>query len=104
MLSKVSTTLGLSSASIAASESVFSMSSSSKSPSPGAASLSSQSSSLPRPGTPLNGVTPAGAAGGADVCANTEAPGAGDATAAVMIGWPSDPITGAGMALASGPD
>src|SRR6516164_2871541 len=36
MLSKVSTTLGLSSASMAASESEFSISSSSKSPSPGA--------------------------------------------------------------------
>jgi len=54
-------------------------------------------------GAPLNGVTPAGAAGGADVCANTEAQGAGDATTALTIGWPSDPITGAGMALASGP-
>src|SRR6266540_2478157 len=66
MLSKVSTTLGLSSASMAASESEFSISSSSKSPSPGAASLPSPSSPLPRSGAPLNGVAPAGAAGGAD--------------------------------------
>src|SRR5262249_274484 len=67
MLSKVSTTLGLSSASIAASESEFFMSSSSKSASLGVASPPSQSSSLPRSGAPLNGVTPAGPAGAAAV-------------------------------------
>src|SRR5215471_16950588 len=65
MLSKVSTTLGLSSASMAASESEFSISSSSKSPSPGAASPPSPSSPLARSGAPLNGVAPVGAAGGA---------------------------------------
>src|SRR6266481_1416271 len=62
MLSKVSTTLGLSSASMAASESEFSISSSSKSPSPGAASPASPCSpplpTLPRSGAPLNGVAP----------------------------------------------
>src|SRR5215471_13859194 len=64
MLSKVSTTLGLSSASMAASESEFSISSSSKSPSPGAASPPPPLSPLARSGAPLNGVAPAGAAGG----------------------------------------
>src|SRR6266446_1942528 len=63
MLSKVSTTLGLSSASMAASESEFSISSSSKSPSPGAASPASPSSPLARSGAPLNGVAPAGGTG-----------------------------------------
>src|SRR5215831_16017946 len=77
MLSKVSTTLGLSSASMAASESEFSISSSSKSPSPGAASPPSPSSPLARSGAPLNGVAPAGAAGGAGVCASTGEPGTG---------------------------
>src|SRR5215469_8706961 len=70
MLSKVSTTLGLSSASMAASDSEFSISSSSKSPSPGAVSPPSPSSPLARSGAPLNGVAPAGAAGGAGVCAS----------------------------------
>src|SRR6266540_5320742 len=65
MLSKVSTTLGLSSASMAASESEFSISSSSKSPSPGAVSPPSPSTPLARSDAPLNGVAPAGAAGGA---------------------------------------
>src|SRR6266540_2898320 len=65
MLSKVSTTLGLSSASMAASESEFSISSSSKSPSLGAASPPSPSCPLARSGAPLNGVAAAGAAGGA---------------------------------------
>src|SRR6266478_1587410 len=69
MLSKVSTTLGLSSASMAASESEFSISSSSKSPSPGGGSAPSPSSPLARSGAPLNGVAPVGAAGGAGVCA-----------------------------------
>src|SRR6267143_759916 len=63
MLSKVSTTLGLSSASMAASESEFSISSSSKSPSPGGGSAPSPSSPLARSGAPLNGVAPVGAAG-----------------------------------------
>src|SRR6516225_10124426 len=78
MLSKVSTTLGLSSASIAASESEFSISSSSKSPSPGAVSPPSPCSpplpTLPRSGAPLNGVAPVGDAG---VCASTGEPGTG---------------------------
>src|SRR6478736_1677340 len=65
MLSKVSTTLGLSSASIAASESEFSMSSSSKSPSLGDVSPPSASSPLARSDAGLNGVALAGAAGGA---------------------------------------
>src|SRR5262249_52428754 len=55
MLSKVSTTLGLSSASMAASESELSISSSSKSASSGAASPPSPSSPLARSGAPLNG-------------------------------------------------
>src|SRR5215813_10768678 len=61
MLSKVSTTLGLSSASMAASESEFFISSSSKSPSPGAGSPPSPSSPLARSGAPLNGAAPASA-------------------------------------------
>src|SRR3954447_7042854 len=69
MLSKASTTLGLSSASIAASESEFSMSSSSKSPSFGGVSPPSASSPLARSDAGLNGVALAGAAGGAGVCA-----------------------------------
>src|SRR6516164_8496473 len=55
MLSKVSTTLGLSSASMAASDSEFSISSSSKSPSPGAVSPPSPSSPLARSVAPLHG-------------------------------------------------
>src|SRR5215813_963144 len=93
MLSKVSTTLGLSSASMAASESEFSISSSSKSPSPGAGSPPSPSSPLARSGAPLNGVAPVGGAG---VCASTGQPGTG-APDAATIGWPSGPITGAGI-------
>jgi len=54
-------------------------------------------------GAPLNGVAPAGAAGGAGVCASTGEPGTGGAPGGATIGWPSGPITGAGMALASGP-
>src|SRR5262249_25516687 len=103
MLSKVSTTWGLSSASMAASESEFSISSSSKSPSPGAGSPPSPSSPLARSGAPLNGVAPAGAAGGAGVCASTGGPGTGGAPGGATIGWPAGPITGAGMGLASGP-
>src|SRR5262249_12021411 len=78
MLSKVSSTLGLSSASIAASESEFSISSSSKSASPGGVSLPSSASSPFAPlarslrsllrscagAAALNGVAAAGAAGG----------------------------------------
>src|SRR5216684_3756688 len=98
MLSKVSTTLGLSSASMAASESEFSISSSSKSPSPGAASPASPCSpplpTLPRSGAPLNGVAPVGAA---VVCASTGEPGTGGAPGGATIGWPSGPITGAGI-------
>ncbi len=56
---------------------------------PGAVSPPSPSSPLARSGAPLNGVAPADAAGGAS--------GTG------TIGSPSGPITGAGMALASGP-
>jgi hypothetical protein len=51
----------------------------------------------------LNGVAPAGAAGGAGVCDSTGEPGTGGAPGGATIGWPSGPITGAGMALASGP-
>src|ERR1700716_3263931 len=80
MLSKVSSTLGLSSASIAASESEFSISSSSKSASLDGVSAPSAPSlplaplapllcSLPRSCAALNGVARAGAAGGAGVCA-----------------------------------
>src|SRR5215470_7035676 len=101
MLSKVSTTLGLSSASMAASDSEFSISSSSKSPSPGAASPASPPPPSPRSGAPLNGVAAEDAAGGAGVCASTEAPPRAGAPAAT-IGWPLEPVTGAGMALASG--
>src|SRR5215472_7799561 len=101
MLSKVSSTLGLSSASMAASESEFSISSSSKSPSPGAASPASPAPPSPRSGAPLNGVAAEDAAGGAGVCASTEAPPRAGAPAAT-IGWPLEPVTGAGMALASG--
>src|SRR5262249_17995684 len=42
-----------------------------------------------------------GGVGGVRVCAS--APGTGTAAAAGTIGWPSGPITGAAMALASGP-
>jgi hypothetical protein len=42
-------------------------------------------------------------AAGAGVGASTGSPEAGGAPAAATIGWPSGPITGAGMALASGP-
>ena len=67
MLSKVSSTFGLSSASIAASDIEFSRSSSSRSASAIAAS-SPPSSPSPRRGCGLNGVAPGGADGGATVC------------------------------------
>jgi len=71
-LSKVSTTLGLSSASIAASESEFSMSSSTtKSPSAAPSTFSLPSSSV----AGLNGIAVAGATIGAGVCPSTGAPG-----------------------------
>src|SRR3954453_12743490 len=92
MLSKVSTTLGLSSASIAASESEFSMSSSSKSPSFGGVSPPSASSLLARSDAGLNGVALAGAAGGAGVCARP--PGAAAAPTGCGIGWAVGPDRG----------
>src|SRR5262249_17232945 len=52
---------------------------------------------------PLNGVAAAGAAGGAGVCASTEALPAVAWVPAAAIGCPSEPITGPGIALASGP-
>src|SRR5262249_22577997 len=64
MLSKVATTLGLSSASMAASESEFSISSSSKSASPAGDSAPSPSSPSSRSAAGLNGVAAAGAARG----------------------------------------
>src|SRR5260370_1421029 len=107
MLSKVSTTLGLSSASMAASESEFSISSSSKSPSPGAASPASPCSpplpTWPRSGAPLNGVAPAGAAGGAALCASTGGPGTGGPAGRAPIRWPAGPLPRPRHRPAAGP-
>ena len=101
MVSKVSTTLGLSSASMAAKESEFFVSSSSKSPSSAAPSAAPSSPSARSP-VALNGVGAAGAVAGAGVCGGCM-PTIG-ALGCGATGWPSGPIiTGAGMGLASGP-
>ena len=89
MLSKVSSTLGLSSASIAASDIEFSRSSSSRSGSPsgGSSGISSPSAS-PRAapaGCGLNGVAPGGAEGGATVCGGCGAKAAGPAATAPAV-------------------
>src|SRR5271166_2669412 len=96
MVSKVSSTLGLSSASIAASDNEFSRSSSSRSASASAASSAPSSPlALPLTAAGLNGVGPAGAAGG------VAAMGCGTSTTTVVLAAdtvPSSPTTSVTLA------